>query len=212
MKKRIFTILGILIATFSFAQLTYGPKIGIGAGRIANEMNVISPGFQGGLFVNAELDDRVGIQVECLYSLKGNKHIYNEGLSGDSVFVRTNYRFIDVPVSVYFPISKHLRGFLGPQLSWYRGSSQRYENNSVPIYEKKAKNNLNISGKLSFYGGIDFVFDSPIMVGFRIISTKFTQTSYGLGDQDGSSSGGDDKENKKGLMQFMVQVGYRLDW
>jgi hypothetical protein len=212
MKKRFFTILGILMISLSFAQLTYGPKIGFGAGRIANDKNVLSPGFQGGLFVNAELDDRIGIQVECLYSVKGNKHIYNAGLAGDSVTVKTNYRFIDVPVSVYFPISKHLRGVLGPQLSVYRGSSQKYVHNSSPVYEKKEKNNLNISGKLSFYGGIDFVFDSPIMVGFRVISTKFTQSSYGLGDVDGGQPSGDDKENKKGLMQFMIQVGYRLDW
>jgi hypothetical protein len=169
------------------------------------------PGFQVGGFLNAEIEDRMGVQIDFLWSLKGSKNVadslvYLTGATAPTKYVattKTYYRFVEVPVCFYFPVSEHIRGFAGPQLSFFRGAHETFKGYG-PTTERDIKG---ISGKLSFCGGFDVIMDSPIIIGMRFTTTRFENPS-----STGSSSQDNDKGNVMKLNSFMLNIAYKMDW
>jgi hypothetical protein len=226
MKKNILTLLGILFMSVSFAQFTYGPKLGGNVSRLTGEK--LLPGFQVGGFVNAELDDRIGLQVDFLWTLKGSRQtlkrtdstlsvVTNTATSVTTTVVTTTefssvtntyYRFVDVPICVYFPISKHIRGFAGPQLSVFRKAKQTYKPSSGTVTKTDI---TGITGSISLCAGFDFNLDSPIIIGVRFVTNSFTG---GPSTETQQPTTGDEnaKEPKNKLNCFMLNVAYRMDW
>ena len=211
MKKIYLLIVGISIFTSAFSQFTYGPKLGANTAKFANDK--IMPGFQLGGFLNGEFEDRIGIQVDFLWTLKGNHHVEDIarldslGLPTSSKITtstKTYYRFVDIPFCLYFPVSKHIRGFVGPQISVARKAHQKYDNGSTVT----ESNITGITTKTSFCAGFDFVFNSPVIIGVRFVSNKFNQplASSGL-----SSSGTTSDEVQK-LYSVMINIAYKMDW
>lgn len=207
MKKHIIIIVvSLLLAGASHAQFTYGPKLGFNTARFAGDK--IMPGFQAGGFVNAELEDRIGIQIDFLWTMKGNNHVVtvtdsiNPNVKNE-VSTKTYYRFVDVPFCIYFPITKHIRGFAGPQLSIFR---KAHETTSYPskTYERDI---AGITSKVSLCAGFDIVLDSPISIGIRFVTNKFTEPAASSSTTVDSGT-----NSSKKLNCIMVNVGYRLDW
>lgn len=201
--------------TMSYAQLTYGPKLGGNMSRLTGDK--LMPGFQAGGFVNAELEDRIGLQIDFLWTLKGNKHEVKTAadttlniLTAYTTTTKTYYRFIDVPICVYFPISKHIRAFAGPQISVFRKGKEK-TTSTMPGSKEVEKNLTGLQGKVSLCAGIDLNLDSPIIIGVRFVTNKFTG---GTPTTPASSSSGDTnaKESSQKLNCFMINVAYKLDW
>lgn len=225
MKKNIFIVLGLLLTTVSFAQFTYGPKLGVNASRLSGDK--IMPGFQVGGFVNAELEDRIGMQIDFLWTLKGTRKTFKRTDSTLSVVTNTTtmitttvvstsefssvtntyYRFVDVPICVYFPLSKHIRAFAGPQISVFRKAHQTYKPSTGTVTEKDI---TGIKGQISLCAGFDLNLDSPLIIGVRFVTNSFTggpseTTSTMPADPDA-------KPEASKLNCFMLNVAYRLDW
>src|ERR1035438_4688598 len=122
MKKILTLLAGVLIANMAFAQFTYGPKIGGNLSKLTG--NDLMPGLQAGGFVNGEFFDKIGVQADFLWTLKGTSTSTNFDSLGrhltSSITNVTYYRFVDIPVCVYFPLSKHIRAFLGRQISVFK--------------------------------------------------------------------------------------------
>jgi len=213
MSKKIFlVILGVCLFSAGFAQFTYGPKLGVNMSKLPNDN--LRPGFQAGGFLNGEFYDRIGIQVDFLWTLKGNSHTHTDSLrtvttntttgaitvntSTVAVISTTYYRFVDVPICVYFPISEHIRGFVGPQVSVFKHASQ-----SVTVGSASAvKNDISgIKGQTSICLGFDLKSNSPIIFGVRFVTNKFT-----------GGGGSTDPKNPQTLSSFMINVAYRLNW
>ncbi len=196
--------------TVSYAQFTYGPKLGGNMSRLSGDK--IMPGFQAGGFVNAELEDRIGLQVDFLWTLKGNKRVVSDSnyatipTSTYSITTKTYYRFVDVPICVYFPISKHIRGFAGPQISVFRKAKQT---STSSLGGTAVEKNLSgLQGKVSLCAGIDLNLDSPIIIGVRFVTNKFT----GGTETSQPSSDPDAKQESQKLNCVMINVAYRMDW
>lgn len=212
MKKNIFIVMGLMIASLSFAQLTYGPKLGGNVSRLPNDK--LMPGFQVGGFVNAELEDRIGLQVDFLWTLKGNRHVVKTAedtamnITAYTTTTKTYYRFVDVPLCVYFPISKHIRGFVGPQISVFRKAHEK-TTSTAPGSILVEKDLTGIKGKVSFCAGFDLNLDSPIIIGVRFVTNSFTG---GSSETSAQPQDPDAKAEKTKLNCFMLNVGYRLDW
>ena len=202
--------------TMSYAQFTYGPKLGGNMSRLSGDK--IMPGFQVGGFVNAELEDRIGLQVDFLWTLKGNRNLKTVEsttvtsptstlaviTASSTTTTKTYYRFVDVPICAYFPISKHIRGFAGPQISVFRKAKEKVSSSlGGPVVEK---NLAGITGKVSFCAGFDLTLDSPIIIGVRFVTNSFTQTEASV---DPNVAGGDEK---KKLNCVMLNVAYKMDW
>lgn len=206
MKTKLLYIMTVLLSAYGLqAQMIYGPKIGVNTSRLANDN--IMPGFHVGGFVNAELRDRIGLQVDFLWALKGNKNILESTSTGTStskveITTTTYYRFIEVPLTFYFPISQHIRGFVGPQLNLYRKGHQTVE---YPGTSKES--NVSGNGKASIIAGFDFVFDSKVTFGLRFVSNKFTTGASASPDGDGST-----EPEATRLNSIMATIGYKMDW
>ncbi len=215
MSKKIFlVILGVSLFSAGFAQFTYGPKLGINMSKLPNDK--LMPGFQVGGFLNGELYDRMGIQIDFLWTLKGTRHTNTDSIhtittntvtgistintSTVNVVATTYYRFVDVPICVYFPISKHIRGFAGPQISAFRHAHEKYAVGSATPVESDI---TGITGKISFCFGFDFISKSPFIFGVRFVSNRFT---------GGNPLGGSSADKAQNLNSFMVNVAYRMDW
>lgn len=196
MKKFSYITLFTLLSFISFGQFVYGPKVGANASKFTNAM--LRPGFQAGGFVNAEIFDRMGVQADFMWALKGSAtDIGNDSVS---IISTSYYRFIEVPVTAYFPISKHIRGFIGPQFNFYRKGQVTTEYKRSSVTEKLAG-----TGKMSWVAGFDLVFDSPITIGMRFGSNKFSTGSTVNAD-------GESEDNVSRLTTFNFCIGYRMDW
>src|ERR1700757_3175191 len=80
MKKIFLGILGISLFSAGYAQFTYGPKLGANMSKLPSDK--LMPGFQVGGFLNGELYDRMGIQVDFLWTLKGTRHTNTDTIIG----------------------------------------------------------------------------------------------------------------------------------
>ncbi len=214
-KKIILIIAAIGLFSTGFAQFTYGPKLGVNMSRMANDN--LRPGFQAGAFLNGEFYDRMGVQVDFLWTLKGTSNKKTDSLitvttntitglpvtntSTISLVSTTYYRFVDIPICVYFPISEHIRGFVGPQLSMFRHATNTYTAGSAASVKTDKSG---IKGETSICLGFDFKFDSPIIIGLRFVTNKFT------GGTAGGSAG--TEATAQTLNSFMVNFAYKMDW
>ncbi len=208
-------ILALGLASTGLAQFTYGPKIGVNMAKFSGEK--IMPGGQAGLFVNGEFWDRIGMQVDFLWTLKGSKFVNVDTLTtvttntmtgavttttSTATFTHTQYyRFVDIPICAYFPISEHIRGFFGMQLSLFRSGHEKYTGPSGST----EGDITGVTGQSSWMGGFDFKSNSPIILGVRFVSNKFTKGAQ-------QPSGGADKDKGISLNAFMVNVAYRMSW
>lgn len=208
MKKVILVIITITLFSTGFAQFTYGPKLGVNMSKLSNDK--MMPGFQAGGFINGEFYDRVGIQADFLWTLKGSRSTVTDSIHTISTNTVTGvttvstktvsvvdtkyYRFVDIPICVYFPISKHIRGFLGPQISVFRHASQNVEVGSATAVKSDISG---IKTQTSICLGFDLKSNSPIIVGLRFVTNKFT---------GGNSAG------TQTLNSLMINVAYRMEW
>jgi len=193
MKRYFLTLAAVAVTAMASAQFKYGPKLGVNTSNFENDIMVF--GFHGGGFLTTELADRLGVQAEFLYSFKGNKHV--SGTGNSEVTTTSRYRFVEVPIMFYFPISDHLRGFIGPQLNFYRKGEQTVKGKSGPAVVSPVTG----TGVMSWCTGFDIVLDSPITIGARFVSNRFN-----------SGVGGSGATEEFRLRSLLVSVGYRLDW
>lgn len=195
MKKHIYTLIAILACSFAFAQFTYGPKLGVNMSRFSTPKDKFAPGFQAGGFLNAELYDRIGLQADFLWALHGNKH--ESGPDTAITTFKTNYRYCEIPLCLYFPISKHLRGFAGYQFNVFRKA------HGTKTDPKNKETEYDVSGDNSqtWIFGFDFTFDSPLTVGFRWVTNKSMLGPY------------DDGEGRSyNLNSITLNFGYTMSW
>lgn len=202
MKKIFLVIAGISLFSTAFSQFTYGPKLGVNTAHLPNDN--IAPGIQFGGFLNGELDDRMGIQVDFLWTLKGNVHQTTvlDSLTGQPTSTKYNtttyYRFVDIPICAYFPISKHVRGFIGKQLSIFRKAHETIVYPGKTI--ERDLTGITTKGS-SWIAGFDFNLNSPLIIGMRFGTNAFSQPD---------PTGGAINEMKLGFI--MINFAYKMHW
>ena len=99
MKKITLLFVFAFFSSFLNAQFKYGPRLSLGSSNLGSGSSSI--GFQAGLFINAEIRDRSGIQFEVLYSVKNGVSKYTvPNSSGQSVERKDAYSFayLDLPL------------------------------------------------------------------------------------------------------------------
>jgi len=196
--KKIYTTLLFLtmIATITKAQLTYGPRLAMNVSKFDNEK--VRLGFGGGWFMNAELLDRIGIQPEVYWSFKNG---HTETGAGDSLIQQNyHYRFVDLPLLLYFRISNHLDFLIGPQWSFSRYAHQV----TVTTHDSHDSNLGHLTTQRGFMAGIDVNLGSSFSFGVRYNNNKWEQKTEQVGPFNITTP------NKLGTV--MVTCAYKLDW
>lgn len=168
MKKHIKIFVGLfLLVSVCSAQLKYGPRVSLGSTSLGGGNT--SFGFQVGLFINAELKDRMGIQPEVLFSIKnGSQDGSYEGSNGP-VKTKTRYTFtyIDIPIYGYLPVSKHITFLAGPQIGVVNKATQITTGSGISGDEAKRTDVAGTKAKIGIAAGIDFNLSSPLRFGLR---------------------------------------------
>lgn len=169
MKKSFITFICLfMFALHVNAQLKYGPRFSLGSSSLGGGNTSI--GFQAGLFINAELKDRMGVQPEVLFSIKmGSQDGSYEDINGASVSIKTRYTFtyIDIPLYGYVPVSKHITFLAGPQIGVVNKATRITTGTGVSGSEAKRQDVQDTKAKLGIAAGIDFMLSSPVRFGLR---------------------------------------------
>lgn len=192
--KILFITLLLLSASQLDAQLKYGPRVSIGSTSLGGGNS--SFGFQIGLFLNAELKDRIGFQPEVLFSIKNgvNKFTVTD-LNGVKQERKTSYTFtyLDIPIYIFMPISKHITFLIGPQISSVNKATQKTTGDGISSSDEERTDVEGTDAKMGFAGGIDFELSSPLKFGLRF-----------------STSGGEAFSGKSTFVG--ATLAYSMDW
>lgn len=176
------------------AQLKYGPRVSIGSTSLGGGSS--SFGFQIGLFLNAELKDRIGFQPEVLFSMKNGADKFTvTDINGVKQERKTSYTFtyIDIPIYIFMPISKHITFMVGPQISTVNKATQKTTGDGISSSEEERTDVEGTDAKIGFAGGIDFELSSPLKFGLRF-----------------STSGGEPFSGKSSFVG--ATLAYSMDW
>jgi hypothetical protein len=194
MKKIFATILVFVTLAGSIgAQCKYGPRVSAGLSSFGGGNSGV--GIQAGIFINAELKDRIGIQGEVLYSVfNGSKDVKSYDVASASYVTNTekyHFVYINVPVYGFVHLSDHINFLAGPMFGIINKATEELTGPNIT-----GDNTQDISGvktKLGFAAGIDFQLSSPLRLGLRF-----------------SSNGGDPFSGKATFVG--ATMAYDMDW
>ncbi len=151
--KKIIIILFLFISTATaYSQFTYGPRFGFGATTIEN-VNA-GFGFHAGVFINAEIFDRFGVQPEIIYNFQTGSDEQDAG--GTTIDINYQHQTIDVPILVFFPLSDHLRVLIGPMLSSISSSKREVDGDEDDTYNPEASNGFAVGLETDTFSRLRF--------------------------------------------------------
>ena len=113
-------------------------------------------GFDGsfGAFAKVELRDRFGIQFDALYSIKATTKDFTEfDQNTGEEFTNTvsyNFRYVELPIQVYFPFSKHLHLLVGLNFASVGSAQFKGENDDEWTDIEGADAGMGIIGGLKY--------------------------------------------------------------
>lgn len=180
MHKRLhlFFILVVLLVLSSVnrveAQYAYwGFKGGIQANKITGLSfdSKMTPGFNIGIFGNFILSKKFALQHELLYSRRGFG-----GTTKDSIEVKGNLPYIELPWCLYYNVNKAFHLQLGVQPGIYMFMKQPQRDSSE--FSKYNVNPIELAGIL----GAGVILDNNLLFGVRLtVSTgqTFNTTEFG---------------------------------
>ncbi len=180
MYKRIFSFLIpvffilLLFPKSTSAQYAYwGFKAGFQANKITGLSfdSKMTPGFNVGIFGNFILSKKFALQHELLYTQRGFG-----GTTKDSIDVKGNLPYIELPWCLYYNVNKAFHLQLGVQPGIYMYFKQPQRDSSE--FSKYNVNPIDFSGIL----GAGFIMDNNLLFGVRLtVSTgqTFNTTEFG---------------------------------
>lgn len=121
MKKLLLTIVVVFFATYSFAQkFSGGVKAGLNLSdqKFSSDGIVVGhklkPGFHGGLFFTAMINEKFAIQPEVLFSMQGSKLEFD---LFDTDY-KTSFNYLAVPILARYNFTDRLSAHIGPQIGF----------------------------------------------------------------------------------------------
>jgi hypothetical protein len=149
MRKSIFVLVFAMLTSVAFAQLSFGPKIGVNISKLSTDFDTITStisesakaGFQIGAFVR--FGTKTYIQPELLYSVRGGTTTF---VNTAKDLVQGNYKMstMDIPVLVgvkalSLPLVK-VRAYAGPVASFIMSKELTVNGVKESIDDIKLKN------------------------------------------------------------------------
>ena len=175
MRKIILSALAVFAFSFANAQQTkFGVKGGLNLSNWAGDTDGVNlkykVGFNGGLFADVKLSEKVSLQPEVLYSLVGTKiddftiDIDGQEYTGD---VNFNMSYIYIPVMLELKVAEKFNLEVGPQLGFLLSAKSvtKLEGNSQKVKEDIKSIFNTIDFGLNF--GANYDFDEHFILGFR---------------------------------------------
>jgi len=190
MKKYLLVVtLVTLMAPIAFSQIAGGVRLGANVSNQKAELDGDTEvgdakiGFLLGLYLTANISEKIAIQPELFYSGVGSK-------DGD-ISINTNY--LSVPILLRYNINEMINIHVGPQLGFLVSAKAAFDGNSIDV--KDGFNSIDFGATIG--AGLDF---GKFNAGAR----------YNLGLSDIQKSDGDATDFNVTNRTFQIFVGYRL--
>lgn len=162
----LFFLLGALLTNTAFAQARAGVKGGLNVSNLyiddVHDENA-RYGFNVGLYGQLLSSDRFALQPELLYSTKGSKAFYDNGIATQTIKYNLNY--LDVPVLAVFKLGNSAEIHIGGYASYLLSANVTYDGDFANGSEEIDKDQLK-SYDYGVAGGFGLNF-GPAQVGVR---------------------------------------------
>lgn len=194
MMKQLFTLLTIIVMSHVQAQgLDLGIKVGLNYVNVSgiDDFNQ-RQGISAGLFAGARLGDKLGFQIDALYSQQGAE--VDQSIS--QVISEFNLDYISIPIVLKYYLTESVNIHAGPQLGILLNEETNVFNQTINSVE---------ANTADWLGTIGVGLDLPL--GLRAEA----RYSFGLSRVNGSVSlpGFDDLSDSRTQMTTL-SIGYSL--
>ena len=233
-KKLLFSFL--LISSFAFSQeIRFGVKAGLNKsnlkGNYPTEINEKKSkiGFHLGGFAEYEINERLTLQPELLFSTQGNTYGYKDYYGGGSYYDGADYNFklnyINLPIILRYGEIEKLSIDFGPQIGYVLSAKTK-----IDVIEDSRDPSQNYSVEIDMLNDGEYDFggttvqskasvnrlDFSINLGatYDITEELFVQARYnvGLSAVDKNSMNGSNTDSwKMKNSVFQISVGYKLN-
>lgn len=196
----------IIIAFLIFPAKAQNSYVGIKGGMNlsyltvddADENNIL-PGFQAGVFGRIGVNDKIGLQPELLFSMKGVKTVYSEQFMGVDVAegeTKLNVNYIDIPVYLTLNFTEALNVHFGPYMGVLlnaKGSTDTEILNSIDINEEEEIDRDEYNPvDFGLSGGVGLSFEPLVLgvnysMGLRQVAKEDAAMETLLGDAKNNS-------------------------
>lgn len=190
MKKIVLLILSIVYVTITRAQVQFGVKAGLNlatlkySGPPINDLRTKAD-FNGGIFASVHLFNSFYLQPELIYSGQGSSAI-------DSIPVKINYNYLNVPVLFKYLHASGIFAETGPQIGFLLSANVNAPSHSVEITRYLH------SSDFSWAFGLGYIFRTS---GLGI------DVRYNLGLTNTQMPGNDDTANNS---VFQIDLFYQF--
>jgi len=192
MMKRLFTLLTIIVMSQVQAQgLDFGIKAGLNYANVSGIEDFNQrQGISAGLFAGARLGDKLGFQIDALYSQQGAE--VDQSIS--QVISEFNLDYISIPIVLKYYLTENVNIHAGPQLGILLNEETNVFNQTISAVE---------ANTADWLGTIGVGLDLPL--GLRAEA----RYSFGLSRVNGSVSlpDFDDLSNSRTQMTTL-SIGY----
>ena len=192
MMKRLFTLLTIIVMSQAQAQgLDFGIKAGLNYANVSGIEDFNQrQGISAGLFAGARLGDKLGFQIDALYSQQGAE--VDQSIS--QVISEFNLDYISIPIVLKYYLTENVNIHAGPQLGILLNEETSVFNQTISAVE---------ANTADWLGTIGVGLDLPL--GLRAEA----RYSFGLSRVNGSVSlpDFDDLSNSRTQMTTL-SIGY----
>jgi hypothetical protein len=195
-KQTLLVVLAVFaFAPMAFSQLSGGIRLGVNLANQKYDADGISVtpdsklGILGGLYLTANLSDKIAIQPELHFASMGSK----VDLLGEEI--KTKLSYLSVPVLFRYNITENFNLQVGPQLGFLVSAKEEFDGDSEDVKDA--------------YKGIDFGAAIGLGVDFGKINggLRYVAGLSNTFDSDGDINSSDFTVKNN---SFQIFVGYRL--
>jgi hypothetical protein len=140
MKKYVFILLLTFLSASAYAQISFGPRLGLNISKISFTEDDFKTGFRPGFVVggvaNYKIMEKLSVQAELVYSSESSsEERISSGTKG-----HLTMGFIQLPILAQYELIKGLCAEAGPQIGFLLSAKESYGggsgNNIKPYYKK----------------------------------------------------------------------------
>ena len=195
--KRLFTFLFITAITATSAQgLDLGFKLGFNFANVSGieDFNQRT-GLSAGLFAGAKLGDKIGLQIDALYSQQGAE----VGATYSDIVQDFNLDYISIPVVVKYYLTDNLNIHAGPQMGILLNDEINIIDQAV---NKISTNNIDWLGTLGIGLDLPLGLRAEARYSFGLTNVNGAVTIPSLPYED------NDKFKKGRTYMYTLSIGY----
>ena len=190
MKKVFVLIAAAIVSVSAMAQVQFGGKVGFDMTNFwgSDVEHAMKPGYQVGLMMEYQFNDKFGIAPEVVFAVQGGKSklfdldISKQGFNLTATDIKYNTNYINVPVMFKYYVVPSFSIDFGPQVGFNVYSKIDAKGLDKPIDVKEATKTVDFG--LGLGGTYDISDNAFVQARYTMGLTKVYKDEYVLDDNN----------------------------